>query len=238
VLFQVNIGEKQNEISALKPLLTPSFIKGRIFTLDAMHTQTEFCTKVHRFEGYYLLIAKDNQPTLVEDLTDFFSDPPSDWRSSEAETWEKAHGRLEYRQITCSPDLNEWFADRWSGVAQVFRLQRTTVLLKSCQVRQQTVYGISNLPLREAPAKRMLALNRGHWGIENRLHYRRDVSLGEDRCQTRTGVAPSMLACLNSALLSLMDRLGIRNVPRQARFFDAHVDQAIQALFTGHCSVY
>jgi hypothetical protein len=84
----------------------------------------------------------------------------------------------------------------------------------------------------------MLALNRGHWGIENRLHWRRDVTLGEDCCQTRTGAAPGLLARLNSAILSFMDRLGVANVPRQIRFFDAHVDQAVQALFTGHCSVY
>jgi len=238
VLFQVNVGEKQNEISALKPLLTPAFIKGRIFTLDAMHTQSELCAKVDRFEGSYILVAKDNQPTLAADLAAFFADPPWDWRWEQAETWEKAHGRLEHRQITCSPDLNAWFARRWSGVAQVFRLERTTVLLKSSKVRQQIVYGISNLSGSQAPPMRMLELNRGHWGIENRLHWRRDVTLGEDACQTRTGAAPGMLACLNSAILSLMDRLGIRNVPRQARFFDAHVEQAVQALLTGYCSAY
>ena len=64
VLFQVNVQEKQNEISALKPLLTPAFIKGRIFTLDAMHTQREVCAKIDRFGGFYVLTAKDNQPTL------------------------------------------------------------------------------------------------------------------------------------------------------------------------------
>lgn len=238
VLFQVNVQEKQNEISALKPLLTPSFVHGRIFTLDAMHTQTELCAKLNRFDGYYLLVAKDNQPTLAADLADFFTDPPADWRWVQAETWDKAHGRLEHRRITCSPELNEWFAKRWAGVAQVFRLQRTTTLLKSGKQRRQIVYGISNLSLRQASPLRMLRLNRGHWGIENRLHWRRDVTLGEDRCQIRTGAAPGILARLNSAILSLMDRLGVRNVPRQARFFDAHVDQAVQALLTGSCSVY
>lgn len=236
VLFQINIQEKQNEISALKPLLTPSFITGRIFTLDAMHTQTELCAKVARCGGSYILVAKDNQPTLTVDLAAFFADPPFDWRCEQAETWEKAHGRLEHRAITCSPDLNAWFANRWAGVAQVFRLQRTTTLLKSGQVRQQIVYGISNLSLAHAPPLRLLELIRGHWGIENRLHWRRDVSLGEDTCQTRS--APSILACLNSAILSFLDRLGIRNVPRQARFFDAHLEQAVQALLTGYCSVY
>ncbi|MGH2482590.1 MAG: ISAs1 family transposase, partial [Ktedonobacteraceae bacterium] len=68
VLFQVNIQAKQNEISALKPLLTPAFIKGRIFTLDAMHTQTELCAKIEQAQGFYVLIAKDNQPTLATDL--------------------------------------------------------------------------------------------------------------------------------------------------------------------------
>lgn len=238
VLFQVNVQEKQNEISALKPLLTPAFIKGRIFTLDAMHTQTELCAKIDRFGGFYVLLAKDNQPTLAEDLAVFFTTPPPDWRSSQAETWNKAHGRLEHRQILCSPDLNDWFAAKWTGVAQVFRLERTTTLLASGKVRHHLVYGITNLPGRAAPPHRLLALNRAHWAIENRLHWRRDVSFGEDTCQTRTGAAPGILARLNSALVSLMDRLGIENIPRQARFFDAHVDQAVQALLTGHCSVY
>lgn len=203
-----------------------------------MHTQTELCAKIDRGDGYYLLVAKDNQRCLATDLTDFFADPPSDWCWEHAETWDKAHGRLEHRQITCSPELNEWFGKRWAGVAQVFCLQRTTTLLKSGKQRQQTVYGLSNLSVTQAPAMRMLALNRAHWGIENRLHWRRDVTLGEDSCQTRTGAAPGILARLNSAILSFMDRLGVENVPRQARFFDAHVDQAVQALLSGHCSVY
>ncbi len=238
VLFQVNVQEKQNEISALKPLLTPSFIKGRIFTLDAMHTQTELCAKIDRHEGYYLLVAKDNQPTLATDLADFFKAPPPDWIWQQAETWDKAHGRLEHRRITCSPELNEWFAQRWAGIAQVFCLERTTRLLKSGKVRHQIVYGLSNLSLKQASARRTLALNRTHWGIENRLHWRRDVTLGEDGCQTRTGAAPGILARLNSAILSLMDRLGVQNVASQARFFDAYVDQAVQALFSGHCSLF
>jgi predicted transposase YbfD/YdcC len=143
VLFQVNVQQKQNEISALKPLLTPAFIKGRIFSLDAMHTQTEVCAKIDHGGGFYVLVAKDNQPSLVEDLAAFFTDPPLDWHWEHAETWEKAHGRLEHRQIICSSELNEWFARRWTGVAQVFCLRRTTTLLKSGKARQQVVYGRS-----------------------------------------------------------------------------------------------
>lgn len=73
---------------------------------------------------------------------------------------------------------------------------------------------------------------------QNRLPWRRDVIPGEDACQTRTGAVPSLLARLNSAVLCLMDRLGVGNVARQARYFDAHLEQAIQLLLAGHCSVF
>src|SRR5437667_10678809 len=73
---------------------------------------------------------------------------------------------------------------------------------------------------------------------QNKLHYRRDGSLGEDACQTRTGPVPSLLSQLNSTALSLMDRLGVRNVARQMRYFDAHPEQALALLLSGSCSVY
>lgn len=107
VLWQCTVGEKQNAISALKPLITPSLIKGRIFSLDAMHTQRQLCAQLHRLEGAYELIAKDNQSTLREAIADLFEDRTPDRRRwQEAETWDKGHGRLEHRQILCSPDRN------------------------------------------------------------------------------------------------------------------------------------
>src|SRR5436305_6458372 len=87
-------------------------------------------------------------------------------------------------------------------------------------IHHEVVYGLSSLSLREAPAPRILALVRQHCAIENHLHWRRDFSLGEDACQTRTGAVPSLLAQLNSTALSLMDRLGVGNVARQLRYFD------------------
>lgn len=138
----------------------------------------------------------------------------------------------------CSPDLNEWFAKEWQGIKQVFRVERMVRILKTGAIHHEVVYGLSSLSLQQAPAPRILSLIREHWGIENRLHWRRDVTLGEDACQTRTGPVPSLLAQLNSAVLSLMDRIGVRNVPRQMRYFDAEYDQALDLLLTSHCSVY
>src|SRR5215469_13460539 len=90
VLWQCNVQEKQNEIGALKPLITPSLVKGQVVTLDAMHTQRELCAHVHRLAGDYVLIAKDNQPTLREDIADLFEDcAPDRRRWQQGERWEK-----------------------------------------------------------------------------------------------------------------------------------------------------
>jgi hypothetical protein len=71
---------------------------------------------------------------------------------------------------------------------------------------------------------------RQHWSIENRLHYRRDVTLREDACQVRKGEAPRVLAVLNSFLLALLDFIGVSNVPCQMRIFEAHPLQAVRLL--------
>jgi len=131
---------------ALKPLLTIEVVKGRILSLDAMHTQRAGCAQVHRLGGEYVLIAKDNQPGLKEDIADLFEDRTPDCRRwQEAETWDRGHGRLEHRQITCSPDLNDWFAKTWERIEQVFRLERTVRILKTGETRHEVVYGLSSL---------------------------------------------------------------------------------------------
>lgn len=124
ILWHCNVQEKENEMSALKPLLSSACVKERILTLDAMYTPRELCAQVHRLAGDYILIAKDNQPTLREDIADLLEDRTPDRRRwQQAETWNKAHGRLEHRQITCSPDLNDWFGKQWEGIEQVFRCE-------------------------------------------------------------------------------------------------------------------
>jgi predicted transposase YbfD/YdcC len=240
VLWQCNVGEKQNEISALKPLITPSLVKGRIVTVDAMHTRAPSCVRrCSAVEERMCSRPRTTNPPSPKTL-------PTCLRiahligsaGSRQRRGASRHGRLEHRQITCSPDLGDWFGKQWQGLEQVFRLERTTCILKTGEIRHQLVYGLSSLSLPQAGAPRMLELVRNHWNIENRLHWRRDVTLGEDRCQTRTGAVPGLLARLNSTVLSLMDRLGVRNVARQIRYFDAAIEQAIQLLLTGQCFVF
>ena len=151
MLWHCNVQEKQNEISELKPLWTTETVKGRILSLDALHTQRAFCWQVRQLGGDYVLIAKDNQPTLKGDILDFFEDRAPDRRRwQEAETWDKGHGRLEHRQIVCSPDLNDWFAKEWQGIEQVFRIERTAVFSK--RGKSVTRWSMEWVPsLREAP---------------------------------------------------------------------------------------
>lgn len=106
VLWHCNVGQKENEISALNPLLRREDVTGRILTLDAMHTQRALCAQVQRLGGDYILLAKDNQPTLRADIADLLEDRlPDRRRWQQAETWDKAHGRLEHRELLASPDL-------------------------------------------------------------------------------------------------------------------------------------
>ena len=223
------VGKKENELSRISEFLVPVWVKGRIISADALHTQRAFCTSVVAAGGDYLLFAKGNQPCLHDALQLFFRDPPldcRDWR--EAETVDKGHGRLEVRHLQASNELTDFLALEWTGVGQVFRLRRRVGKALICT--QEYVYGLTSLSPAQASPERLLALIRGHWAIENRLHWRRDVTLREDHCQVRKGTAPRVLAVLNSFLLGLLDLLGVSNVAKQMRLFGARPLQAVQLL--------
>jgi predicted transposase YbfD/YdcC len=223
------VREKENEISAVKEMLTPALVKGRLLSADAMHTQRFFCQTIKDSGGQVLLIVKDNQPTMREDLEMFFEDPDADTSDWQTQTFvDKGHGRLEKRVITTSSQRREWFAQQWEGLEQVFRLERTVT--RKDKTSQQVVYGFITLPAKQAAATQIAAFVRAHWAIENRSHWRRDVTMCEDHSQVRIQRAPSMLALLNSTVLALMDLFGVNNVPAQMRRYAAHPAQALHLL--------
>jgi predicted transposase YbfD/YdcC len=230
VLAKRDVQEKENEISALKEMLTPTLIKGRIFSADAMHTQRFFCQHITHGDGDYLLIAKDNQPTLWENLHLFFEDHAADVRWQTHRDVSSGHGRLDIRWITSSPDLRDYLATDWCGIEQVFRVERTCIQ-KGKPTSVEVHYGITSLSPSQADAARIGALHRAHWAIENRLHRRRDVTLKEDEAQIRTKNAPAMLAVLHNTILACMDLLGVKNVASQRRFYDAYPWEAARLLF-------
>jgi hypothetical protein len=125
VLQQCPIAQEHNEVSTLKPLLTEVLCKGRILTSDAAQSYHQFGRLVKRAGGDVVLCIKDNTPVTRPDLELFFEDEQADRRTWQSfEQIEKGHGRLEWRQITTSPDLNDYLRRDWGEVGQLFRVQR------------------------------------------------------------------------------------------------------------------
>ena len=125
--------------------------------------------------------------------------PPCD-----AETLDKGHGRVEQRSIRVTQALNAYLD--FPHVRQVWRIERRVTTRKSGITRTEVVYGITSLPPERASPADLLVLNRSHWRIEA-LHWVRDVSFDEDRCQVRTRHAPHNLATLRNLVIGLLRRL-------------------------------
>ena len=158
VIAQEAVKSKQNEITAATALLHPLLVKGRIISADAMHTQKDWCAGVDAYDGYYLLVAKKNQPGVRQDLLEFFEDKALDQGEWDYhKTVQKGHGRLEVREIWTSTQMNEWFEKEWAGIAQVFVIRR--YVKQGEKEREEIVYGFTNLPRKKAKAKRLLELN-------------------------------------------------------------------------------
>jgi hypothetical protein len=99
------------------------------------------------------------------------------------------------------------------AAAQVFRLERHTTDAAGRPLRTEIAYGVTSLTPAQADPARLLALNRGHWEIENRLHYVRDVTFDEDRCRIRKGAGARVMASLRNLVISLLRLAGVRYIP-------------------------
>jgi hypothetical protein len=145
VLKEQVVGDKENELSIVSQFLSPVWVKERIISADALHTQRTALAPMSRtLAATSCSWPACNQSTLREHLHLFFSEPPvdcQDWRT--ARTCDKGHGRLEIRQLEASTELNEFLGDKWTGVAQVFRLGRTVA--KKGQTSEEVVYGLTAL---------------------------------------------------------------------------------------------
>jgi predicted transposase YbfD/YdcC len=213
--WQIRVSEKTNEIPVAKQELGHLPIQGRVCTADALHTHAEFVRLLHELKGETVLTVKGNQPTLFADLTTYFTDPHAHYLHDQ--TVDRRRGRTEVRTIKVSTEMNAYLAASWPLVAQVAQLTR--VVTKSTVTTTEVVYLITTLSPSQASPRRLLELNRGHWSIENQLHYVRDVSFGEDRSRVRTGHAPQILAALRNLTITLIHRFGSSHIRATRRHF-------------------
>ena len=213
VVAQIEVGAKTNEITAAPKLLKMVNLSGVVVTGDAMQAQRELSVQIVRDGGDYLWLVKANQAGLLSEIEQLFE--PIEWgpgfsqpplQIQQATQYDQGHGRLEKRTIWVSSELAGY--SYWPHLSQVFKLEREWLELSSDEVKKEVRYGISSLSREVAGAKRLMEIAREEWGIENGLHWVRDVTFREDESQLRRGKAPEVLAMLNNVVLGTL-RLGL-----------------------------
>ena len=158
-----------------------------------------------------MLRVKQNQPTLYAGIELLFAAPVSPLATVRQRD---RHGhRREIRELSLSADLNAWA--QWPHLSQVGRLVHHWRV--GGQRHTEVSYLITSLSAAQATPQRVLAMIRGHWGIENRLHWVRDVTFDEDRCQVRTGAAPQVFAACRNLVIGLLRRQGATNIAAALR---------------------
>lgn len=168
---------------------------------------------------------KDNQATLKEDIVAVWEmEPLPAPQVSEA----GSHGgRVERRSLWASTAL-VGYTD-WPQLAQVCRMERTATSKKG-GTRREVAYAITSLSPQEATPRQLLTLWRGHWKIENQLHWVRDVTFDEDRCQVRSGSTPQVLAALRNLVIGILHYQGKSNIAAALRRYSARPSEAIALL--------
>ncbi len=205
-------------------------------TGDALLAQRALSKLIVEAGGDYVWTVKDNQPKLRRDIEQLFepeiclpgtSPVITDKRSTQ--TVEKNRGRIETRCLTTCSLLTE--SSDWPYLQQVFKLERRRVMSVTGEIQTEIVYGVTSLTAQQASPQRLLELNRGHWGIENGLHYRRDVTLREDAGRTKFKRFGQVIASLNNLIIGLTIGRGWTNLAQARRHYEAHPDQALRLLF-------
>ncbi len=188
VLAQRDVDAATNEIAVFQPLLAGLDLAKMVVTADALHTQRAHTTFLVSRHADYVLIVKANQPALHTQLAGL------PWRDIPVmdRTRDQAHGRIELRTLKVAAVAGLGFPH----AAQAIRITRRVRDLGSRAWRTVTVYAVTSLAIGTASPAQLAGYVRGHWRIENQLHWVRDVTFDEDRSQVRTGNLPRTMATL------------------------------------------
>ncbi|MET3721799.1 MULTISPECIES: ISAs1 family transposase [unclassified Arthrobacter] len=222
VLGQVDVGIKTNEISMFKPLLEriPA-LDGVIVTADALHTQTGHAKYLAERGAHYVLTVKGNQPTLHNQLRSLpWEKVPAGDRSLAT-----ANGREITRTVKC---VSVAAGIGFPNAEQAVQITRKSRPLGTRKWHIETVHAVTSLPSSEGKPAQIGAWIRGHWAIENGLHWRRDVTWNEDHSQIRNGQAPRAMASLRNLCITIHRLGGQTNVAKATRAARNHPDRALQ----------
>jgi predicted transposase YbfD/YdcC len=239
VLGQWKVEDKSNEITAVPQLLRLLELAGCIVTLDAMGCQKEIAQEIKEADAEYVLALKGNQETVHREVKEFLDEAVADnksWKPPGAapspgieklaskKTVEKDHGRIETREYYQSAELS-WFADvaKWEGLQTVGMVEATREV--GGKISKERRYYLSSLPL---DIERFARAVRGHWEIENKLHWVLDVQFAEDQSRARSGYAAENLATLRRFALNLLNaektkKRGIRGKQLNASWDHAYL---------------
>jgi predicted transposase YbfD/YdcC len=205
VLGQLAADAKSNEITAIPALMKLLDIKGAVVTIDAAGCQKKIARQIVEQGGDYILQLKGNQGTLHNETVELFDQCLTDdchgIAHSTATTTDKGHGRIEQRRIWATTDI-QWFAERgkWKNLRSLIRVQAKRTV--NGQTSSEYRYYISSLSADNA--SRLLSYIRGHWEVENNLHWCLDISFREDECRIRQGHAAENFARLSRIALNLL----------------------------------
>ncbi len=225
-LGQVVTDAKSNEITAIPELLKILEIKGCLVTIDAMGCQREIAEKIIDAKADYVLAVKENQPNLHAAIRDFFRQHLEDDCESIAcrrdETHEQGHGRKDDRYYYLAKLPADFpLKEKWSGLKAIGMAVRITEHSNG-KTSDDVRYYITS---RYLSGKKFSGAVRGHWGIENSLHWQLDVTFGEDQSRIRKGHAAANFSLLRRTSLSLLKnnkskKIGVKNKRLSAAWDD------------------
>ena len=228
VLGQVKTDQKSNEITAIPKLLDLLSIKGAIVTIDAIGCQKNIASKIVEKKADYVLAVKNNQKSLRRDIEDGFKHAQNIHHIfpsySEAD---KGHGRIETRTIDVINSL-DWAPATlaWPGAKSICRLTSTREI--KGKISSEKRYYISSLSGNPSDFARAI---RGHWGIENCLHWVLDVTFNEDKCRTRKWHAPENLSLLRKVTMNMLkadpEKASIKGKRKMAGWSKSYLEKVL-----------
>lgn len=232
VLGQIQTNAKSNEITVIPELLKVLELNGNIVTIDAMGCQRAIVDQIVEGGGDYVISLKGNQGTLHKEVASFFqeakADNVKDISFDTFKTTDGDHGRVEVRRFTTTSEI-EWFEDksRWTKLTS-FGMVETERHIGD-KVTYETRYYISSLA---SDAKTFGYAARGHWGIENGLHWILDVAFKEDDSRIRNGHAPTNLSIIRHFALNLIKhdktkQRGVKAKRKRAGWDDQYLSQLL-----------